>query len=121
VSWLSSLPQPGHGCYEAGPTGYALYRACAGAGLRVDVVAPSKTPRASGDRIKHDHKDAELLGRLLMAGSLTVVWVPSAELEAAREVARAREQLRVDLARSRHRASKLLLRHARVYPRDGGK
>jgi transposase len=60
----------------------------------VDVVALSKTPRASCDRIKHDRKDAELLSRLLLAGSLTTVWVPSPELEASRELARAREQLR---------------------------
>ena len=120
VDWLCKLPQPLHGCYEAGPTGYALYRAAAEAGLRVEVVAPSKTPRASGDRIKHDRKDAELLCRLLLAGSLTAVWVPSPELEAARDLARAREQVRVDLARCRHRASKLLLRHGRVYARDGG-
>jgi transposase len=45
VGWLESLPQPVYGCYEAGPTGYALYRAAETAGLRVDVVAPSKTPR----------------------------------------------------------------------------
>jgi transposase len=120
VAWLGALPQPVRACYEAGPTGYALYRAAAAAGLRVEVVAPSKTPRASGDRIKHDRKDAELLCRLLIAGSLTAVWVPSPELEAARELARAREQLRVDLARARHRTSKLLLRHGRVYARDAG-
>jgi len=50
VAWLRELPQPVHGCYEAGPTGYALYRAAEAAGLRVDVVAPSKTPRAAADR-----------------------------------------------------------------------
>jgi transposase len=115
VSWLQALPQPIHACYEAGPTGYALYRAAQSAGLRVDVVAPSKTPRAAGDRIKTDRKDAELLVRLLLAGSLVPVAVPSAALEAARDLARAREQVRADLARLRHRASKLLLRYGRVY------
>jgi len=120
VAWLGQLPQPIHGCYEAGPTGYALYRACATAGLRVEVVAPSKTPRAPGDRIKTDRKDAELLVRLLLAGSLTTVAVPTATFEAARDLARAREQARADLARVRHRVSKLLLRHGRVYERDAG-
>src|SRR5438445_54591 len=47
VEWLRELPQPVLACYEAGPTGYALYRAAEAAGLRVDVVAPSKTPRAA--------------------------------------------------------------------------
>jgi transposase len=118
VVWLEALPQPVHACYEAGPTGYALYRAAQAAGLRVDVVAPSKTPRAAADRIKTDRKDAELLVRLLLAGSLTTVAVPSASVEAARDLARAREQVRADLARLRHRVSKLLLRYGRVY--DGG-
>ena len=108
VAWLRELPQPIHGCYEAGPTGYALYRAAVAAGLRVDVVAPSKTPRAAADRVKTDRKDAELLVRLLLAGSLTPVAVPSAGFEAARDLARAREQVRADLARLRHRVSKLL-------------
>jgi transposase len=118
IAWLKQLPQPVYACYEAGPTGYALYRAAEAAGLRVDVVAPSKTPRAAADRVKTDRKDAELLVRLLLAGSLTPVSVPAASYEAARDLARAREQVRADLARQRHRVSKLLLRYGRVY--DGG-
>lgn len=118
VDWLSGLPQPLHGCYEAGPTGYGLYRAAEANGLRVEVIAPSKTPRARGERVKTDRKDAELLVRLLMAGALTAVAVPSAESEAARDLTRARDQLRGDLMRTRHRISKLLLRHGRVY--EGG-
>src|SRR5437667_2045080 len=116
IAWLAALPQPVHGCYEAGPTGFALYRAAEQAGLRLDVVAPSKTPRAAGDRIKSDRKDAELLCRLLMAGQLKPVTGPAPAVEAARHLARAREQVRVDLMRCRHRVSKLLLLHGRVYP-----
>jgi hypothetical protein len=88
VAWLQALP-PVHACYEAGPTGYALYRAAEAAGLRVQVVAPSKTPRAAADRVKTDRKDAELLVRLLLAGSLAAVAVPPASFEAARDLARA--------------------------------
>jgi transposase len=116
ISWLRELPQPVYACYEAGPTGFALYRAAVEAGLRVDVIAPSKTPRAPGDRIKSDRKDAELLARLLLAGQLKTVTVPSATVEAARHLCRAREQVRSDLMRCRHRVSKLLLLHGRVYP-----
>ena len=82
VAWLSGLPEPVHGCFEAGPTGFGLARAAAAAGIRLEVVAPSKTPRAAGDRIKTDRKDAERLVRLLMAGSLTPIRVPSAKEEA---------------------------------------
>jgi transposase len=116
LSWLSQLPQPVHACYEAGPTGYGLARAAQAAGIALDVVAPTKTARPSGDRVKTDRKDAELLCRLLMAGQLTPVTIPTPSFEAARDLARAREQVRVDLCRARHRVSKLLLRHGRVYP-----
>jgi transposase len=116
IAWLQGLPQPLRACYEAGPTGFGLYRAAAGAGIALQVVAPSKTPRAPADRIKTDRKDAELLARLLLAGQLSVVTVPSPAFEAARHLARAREQVRGDLMRCRHRVSKLLLLHGRVYP-----
>jgi transposase len=116
LAWLGALPQPLRGCYEAGPTGFALFRAAEAAGLRVEVIAPSKTPRAPGDRVKTDRKDAELLARLLMAGQLKPVTVPPPPFEAARHLARAREQVRGDLMRCRHRVSKLLLLHGRVYP-----
>jgi transposase len=115
VEWLAALPRPVHACYEAGPTGFGLYRAAAAAGVRCEVIAPSKTPRASGDRDKNDRKDTEHLLRQLMAGALTAVAVPTPTFEAARDLARAREQVRVDLMRTRHRLSKLLLRHGRVW------
>ena len=49
--------------------------------------------------------------RLLLAGKLHAVRVPGPEEEALRDLVRAREQVRVDLMRCRHRLSKLLLRH----------
>jgi transposase len=75
------------------------------------VAAPSKIPRASGERVKTDRRDAELLARLLLAGKLHAVRVPGGEEEALRDLVRAREAVRVDLMRCRHRLSKLLLRH----------
>jgi transposase len=83
--------------------------------LGLEVIAPSKTPRAPGERVKSDRKDAELLARLLLAGQLKPVTVPPRPFEAARHLARAREQVRGDLMRCRHRVSKLLLLHGRVY------
>jgi transposase len=46
-----------------------------------------------------------------LAGKLHPVRVPGAEEEALRDLVRAREAVRVDLMRCRHRLSKLLLRH----------
>ena len=118
VEWLAGLAAPVHAVYEAGPTGYGLARAGAQRGLRVDVVPPGKTPRAAADRIKTDRRDAELLVRQLMAGTLRPIHVPSPALEAARDLVRAREEVRCDLCRARHRVSKLLLRHGEVYPKE---
>ena len=118
VGWLAGLPGPVRCCYEAGPTRFGLYRAAVAAGIDCQVIAPSKTPRPSGDRNKSDRRDTDLLLRQLMAGGLTAVVVPSATCEAARDLARAREQVRVDLMRCRHRLSKLLLRHGRVWDRS---
>jgi transposase len=116
VSWLAQLPGPVRVTYEAGPTGFGLARAAAAVGVEVLVAAPSKVPRAKGERVKSDRKDAELLARLLLAGQLKPVSVPPDWLESIRHLSRAREQLRRDLARARHRVSKLLLIEGRLYP-----
>ena len=117
VAWLGELPGPVHACYEAGPTGFGLFRTATAAGIRMDVVAPGKTPRGPSDRVKTDRKDAELLARLLLAGQLTAIKVPPAGVEAARELTRLHDACRRDLMTARHRVSKMLLRHGRVYPK----
>src|SRR5664280_3463652 len=111
AGFCAGLPRPVRVAYEAGPTGYGLARELLKRGVECVVAAPSKIPRASGDRVKTDRRDAELLARLLMAGKLHPVRVPGPEEEALRDLVRAREAVRVDLMRSRHRLSKLLLRH----------
>ena len=85
------------------------------AGIACTVAAPSKIPRAAGDRVKTDRRDAERLARLLRLGELVAVRVPEPHEEAARDLVRAREDARGDLMRARHRLSKLLLRHGLVY------
>jgi len=118
LAWLQSLSGPVRACYEAGPTGFGLYRALTEAGIDTQVIAPGKTPRGPSDRVKTDRKDAELLARQLLAGALTAVVVPPPEIEAAREMTRAHDACRQELMRSRHRVSKMLLRHGRVYPKS---
>jgi transposase len=109
--FCSGLPRPVRVAYEAGPTGYVLARELAKRRVECVVAAPSKIPRASGDRVKTDRRDAELLARLLLAGKLHPVRVPGPEEEALRDLVRARETLRLDLMRARHRLSKMLMRH----------
>jgi transposase len=113
--WVQALPGPVAVAYEAGPTGFGLSRALTAAGIRCEVVAPSKLIRPAGNRVKTDAKDALHLAKLLRLDEVTPVVVPSLEQETARDLVRAREDCRADLMRARHRLSKLLLRHGIVY------
>jgi transposase len=119
AGFCAALPGPVRAAYEAGPTGYGLARALRRRRVECVVAAPSKIPRGSGERIKTDRRDAELLVRLLLAGKLHAVRVPGDEEEALRDLVRAREAVRQDLMRARHRLSKLLLRRGIRFD-DGG-
>lgn len=103
-------------CYEAGPTGFALYRHLVEGGIDCQVVAPGLVPQRPGERVKTDPRDARKLARLLAGGLLESIWVPSPEYEAARDLLRAREDARLDRMRDRHRLSKFCLRHGRRLP-----
>jgi transposase len=103
-------------CYEAGPTGFGLYRHLVDRGIDCQVVAPGLVPQRPGEQIKTDSRDARKLARLLAGGLLEPIHVPSRELEAARDLVRAREDARLDRMRDRHRLSKFCLRHGRTLP-----
>jgi transposase len=107
-------------CYEAGPTGYALYWQLTQLGVQCEVIAPSLVPMKSGDRIKTDRRDAERLARSHQAGDLTPVWVPDAKHEALRDLVRAREATKEDQLRAKHRLGKYLLRYGQR-PADNSK
>jgi transposase len=111
LTLCAALEPPVRVAYEAGPTGFGLARALTAAGVDCLVAAPGKIPRAAQDRVKTDRRDAEHLVRLLLAGKLEPVRVPSTEEEGLRDLVRAREDVRGDLMRARHRVSKMLLRH----------
>jgi len=102
-------------CYEAGPTGYGLYRQIEGLGHSCIVVAPSLIPKKPGDRVKTNRRDALSLVKLLRAGELTAVWVPDARHEAMRDLTRAREAAVEDLRSKRQQVSSFLLRQGLHY------
>jgi len=106
-------------CYEAGPTGFGLYRYLVERGIECAVVAPGLVPQRPGDRVKTDPRDARKLARLHAGGLLEPIHVPPPELEAARDLVRAREDARLDRMRDRHRLSKFCLRHGRLLPTSG--
>jgi transposase len=109
-----------HFCYEAGPTGYGLYRLIRSLGHECSVVAPSLIPRKAGDRVKTNRRDAVSLARLLRAGELTAVWVPDEGHEAMRDLVRARAAAVESLRVHRQQVSAFMLKHGRIYPRKKG-
>jgi transposase len=119
IEWLVTLPGPVRAVYEAGPTGFGLARAARAAGVEMMVCSPGAIPRQPGDRVKTDTRDALKLARLHAAGQLRPIVVPLPELEALRDLVRAREDLRGDLMGARHRIGKLLLRRGLVWDGPG--
>lgn len=97
--------------YEAGPSGYWLYRYLVRQGRHCTVVAPSLIPKRPGDRVKTDRRDAAQLARLFRSGDLTPVYVPEIEDEAIRDLTRAREDALRSLRSAKYRLKSFLLRH----------
>ena len=81
LAWLRAVERPARMVYEAGPTGYGLARRALAEGLEIAVCAPGKTERPPSDRVKTDKRDAVRLARLLAAGELVSVTIPSVERE----------------------------------------
>jgi transposase len=108
-----------HVCFEAGPTGYGLYRQVEALGHDCVVVAPALIPKRAGERVKTNRRDAVTLARLHRAGELTAVWTPDAAHEAVRDLVRAREAAADSLRRKRQQLLSFLLRHSRIYSGGG--
>jgi transposase len=103
-------------CYEAGPTGYGLYRQIKSLGHECIVVAPSLILKKPGERVKTNRRDAVSLVKQLRGGDLTAVWVPDPRHEAMRDLTRAREVAVEDLRCKRQQVSAFLLRQGLHYP-----
>jgi transposase len=102
-------------CFEAGPTGYGLYRQMKALGHDCLVVAPALIPRRSGERVKTNRRDALTLARLFRAGELRGVWVPDEVHEAVRDLVRGRMTAAEDVRRKRQQLLSFLLRHGRIF------
>ena len=112
----AGAPQEVSVVYEAGPTGYGLYRELRRRGYRCEIVAPSLIPRRPGDRIKTDRRDCARLAELSRSGELTPIWVPDEAHEAMRDLCRAREDAVGMRLKVRQQLKAFLLRHGRIYP-----
>jgi len=108
-------------CYEASSAGYVVKRwldelkehgECA---VNCEVIAPSLIPKAPGDRVKTDKRDAKRLALLYKAGLLQPVRVPNQEEETVRALVRLMTSLTRDLTRGKNRATKYLRSLGNVY------
>ena len=105
-------------CYEAGPTGFVLQRHLASYGIECAVMAPTKTTRKPGEKVKTDKRDARKIAREFRNGDITEVHVPPPVTEAVRDVCRARTDAVDDLSRSKQRLKSFMLRNGFSY--EGG-
>jgi len=102
-------------CYEAGPTGFVLARRLIKLGYNCIVVAPSKIPTQSGDRVKTDRRDARKLARLFRAGELSGIHIPSVEDEVIRDVCRGRTDAVDERSRTKKQLLSFMLRNGYRY------
>ena len=102
-------------CYEAGPTGYVLARRLKAWGIECLVLSPTHIPKASGDKIKTDRRDAVKLARFLRSGDVRGIHIPDEADEAVRDLCRARTDAVEDLRRLRQQLKGLLLRNGYRY------
>ncbi len=109
-----------HFVYEAGPCGFGIHRHLTARGEDCVVVSPSMIPKRSGDRVKTDRRDSQMLARLHRAGELRAIYVPDDADEAMRDLVRAREDAVVVGTQAKYRLKAFLLRQGRRYPgREG--
>src|SRR3989454_11329531 len=120
---VRALRAPGrtlHFVYEAGPCGFGIHRHLTARGEECVVVSPSMIPKRSGDRVKTDRRDSQMLARLHRAGELRAIYIPDATDEAMRDLVRARADAVGVGTQAKSRLKAFLLRQGRRYPgRDG--
>jgi transposase len=122
--WVRRLVREADGgeirmCYEAGPNGFALMRRLEAMGpVVVEVMAPSLTPRRSGQRVKTDPIDARKLAHLYRADELRAIAIPGENSESSRDLVRTHHRIGEEVNRKRHHILKFLIRRGRIYRED---
>ena len=105
--------------YEAGCTGFDLYRYLTHHGIHCRVVAPNTIKEAkSKRRIKTDKRDAKLLAEAIAYDSCNYVTVPSQDLEDVREFIRMRDDHKTALKKTKQQIKSFCLRHHLAFAND---
>lgn len=103
--------------YEAGFSGFWLYRKLKSNGFECIVTPPSKMLR-SEDKVKTDKRDAHELASYLSAGLLKSVYVPPPYVESDRRIVRRRLQLVRKQTRAKNQIKSFLHLHGITTPAD---
>ena len=102
--------------YEAGPTGFGLHDELVRRAYTCVVVAPSKVPRAPGERVKTNRLDSRKLAENLRGGQLQGIHVPSAVYRDLRHLVQMRDTHVRQLTSSKLRIKSLLLYEGIAFP-----
>lgn len=119
MAWMAAnFTPPFYAAYESGCTGFHLARELRAIGVACDVIAVTSIARSDEDRKqKNDRRDAaRILAELLNPeSSISMVWVPDPECEAARDLVRCRLDATAAMKRSKQHVSSALMRHGWVW------
>lgn len=101
--------------YEAGSLGYSLQKQLAAEGVECVILAPSTMPKAPGQRIKTDKRDAENIARCLAYHQYKAVYVPDEEDDAVKEYIRMRNDVKIQLKSTKQQIIAFCTRHGYIY------
>lgn len=104
-----------HFVYEAGFSGFYLYRQLQEAGYTCIITPPNRIPKYK-DKVKTDKRDAVKLARYLAGGLLKEVYVPPKTIVSDRQVLRLRNDHQKKLSRVKNQIRSLLQLHGIVKP-----
>src|SRR6266403_3812006 len=104
--------------YEAGPTGFGLHDELVRRAYTCVVVAPSKVPRAPGERVKTNRLDSRKLAESLRGGQLQGIHVPPVVYRDLRHLVQLRDTHVRQLTASKLRIKSLLLYEGIAFPEE---
>lgn len=107
--------------YEAGPTGFGLHDELVRQAYTCVVAAPSKVPRAPGERVKTNRLDSRKLAESLRGGQLRGIHVPTPAYRDLRHLVQLRDSHVRALTASKLRIKSLLLYEGIPFPEPSEK
>jgi transposase len=105
--------------YEAGFSGFHLYRQLTAAGYCCMITPPNRVPSLS-DKVKTDKRDALKLAQMVAAGLLKEVFVPPLSVESDRQVLRLRNNNQKKLSRVKIQINSHLSLNGQFWSKDMG-